>query len=401
MRHHRRLLGRLLFSFLCPLPTAPFSQPLQPQPQQRWRPPILLAAADSDSSSSARRSGRFYRVFPISLGDVDGEPCVVLSSARSVAELQGNLDGHSVLCLPASEPASAMPMLENAVKGFPMGKSDFLRLAPGLVNRDGGLYDELPWEEWTIGDPFFAKRDCFERFYGRDYPGQSLTAQNLAGGARDRSSLLDGALAAINGGNGGGGGGGNGGGRPAPYRGAYGFNPLEESRDDRKFAGYASPYALMAEVIRDQFRAKVAAGFLGDAWLLDDSIRIGGAIELKRLERPPGNGGSNDDDDHDDDDDDDGMVTIGGFLVPNPVSNAALRRERGLDAVAAPVGGVGVVGDCLPDEAIGVALSCSSQQPIPIFIEKDVWAAAAAPASSFASLKARVAGSARAWGGVL
>ena len=270
MRHHRRLLGRLLFSFLCPLPTAPFSQPLQPQPQQRWRPPILLAAADSDSSSSARRSGRFYRVFPISLGDVDGEPCVVLSSARSVAELQGNLDGHSVLCLPASEPASAMPMLENAVKGFPMGKSDFLRLAPASSTGTAASTTSCPGG-WTIGDPFFAKRDCFERFY-KDYPGQSLTAQNLAGGARDRSSLLDGAPAALNGGMAVAVAVGMAGAARRPT--AAQVPPLEESRDDRKFAGYASPYALMAEVIRDQ-RRESGGGVPGGRLLLDDSIRIG------------------------------------------------------------------------------------------------------------------------------
>ena len=44
-------------------------------------------------------------------------------------------------------------------------------------NRDNGIYDTLPWQEWTVGDPFFAKRDCFERFSGRDYPGASLTPQ--------------------------------------------------------------------------------------------------------------------------------------------------------------------------------------------------------------------------------
>ena len=43
----------------------------------------------------------------------------------------------------------------------------------------------LPWKEWTIGDPFFAKRDAFERFGGRDYPGRSLTPANLAAAAEE------------------------------------------------------------------------------------------------------------------------------------------------------------------------------------------------------------------------
>ena len=248
----------------------------------RLRPLVQMAARDGAKG----RLSRFYRIYPVSLGEVDGEACVVLSSAKSVAQLQSEPSRHSVLCLPTAEPRGAGAMLENAVKGVPMGKSAFLRLAPALVNRDGGLFDELPWREWTVGDPFFAKRDCFERFLGRDYPGQSLKAQNLAGALRDRldqqksesgdggGSFLDGLLADL-----------NSGGRAAPYRGAYGFAPIAETTDDRNFAGYASPYALMTEVIGDQMRATVEAVFLEDAWLADDTIRIGGAIELKRRDR--------------------------------------------------------------------------------------------------------------------
>lgn len=77
-------------------------------------------------------------------------------------------------------------MLERAVRGTPMSKVEFLRMAPALVNRDGGIYDELPWKEWTVGDPFFSKRDCFERFIGRDYPGQSLKAENIKAGLADK-----------------------------------------------------------------------------------------------------------------------------------------------------------------------------------------------------------------------
>lgn len=37
------------------------------------------------------------------------------------------------------------------VRGVPLPRSEFLRLSPALVNRDGGLYDNLPWEDWYVG----------------------------------------------------------------------------------------------------------------------------------------------------------------------------------------------------------------------------------------------------------
>ena len=67
---------------------------------------------------------------------------------------------------------------------------------------------------------------------------------------------------------------------PAPYRGAYGYAPVVESQADRNFVGYMSPHSLMLEIMQNQLRAKVEGVILEDAWLLDDSIRIG---ELKQV----------------------------------------------------------------------------------------------------------------------
>ena len=152
--------------------------------QHRMAPATTMAA-----SRAILPKNRYIRVYPISLGTVvdsttdEPEESIILSTARSVSALgligrgsdgrpQGV--GDMVLAVPATSPRGAYDMLERAVRGTPMSKVEFLRMAPALVNRDGGIYDELPWKEWTVGDPFFSKRDCFERFIGRDYPGQSL-----------------------------------------------------------------------------------------------------------------------------------------------------------------------------------------------------------------------------------
>ena len=95
-------------------------------------------------------------------------------------------------------------------------------------------------------------------------------------------------------------------------------------------------------------------------------------------------------------------VNIGGFSVPNPITNAAQRQERGLDDHDCPVEGDRLVVDCTADEALGVALSCSftsrDQPPCPIFIERDLWASASLAAASLRTCAPRIQGSATAWG---
>lgn len=64
-----------------------------------------------------------------------------------------------------------------------------------FVNRDGGLFDNIPWTEWSrdpqrrnrdaAGNPInpkfhLGKRDAYERFMGKDWPGRSLALGNLA-----------------------------------------------------------------------------------------------------------------------------------------------------------------------------------------------------------------------------
>jgi len=90
---------------------------------------------------------------------------------------------------------SIIKLLSFAYKSKPISKSLCLALNPLLINRDGGLYDNLPWNTWSI-DPLkrnrdsagnvidkkmhMGKRDAYNRFMGRDWYGRSLSIGNLA-----------------------------------------------------------------------------------------------------------------------------------------------------------------------------------------------------------------------------
>jgi hypothetical protein len=76
-----------------------------------------------------------------------------------------------------------------------LSKSLLLRLNTVVVNRDGALFDNLPWSTWTVdpkmrnrdaaGNPVLArfhlgKRDAYNRMMGKDWQGKSLAMGNLA-----------------------------------------------------------------------------------------------------------------------------------------------------------------------------------------------------------------------------
>jgi hypothetical protein len=76
-----------------------------------------------------------------------------------------------------------------------ISKSSLLLSNSLLVNRDGGIFDNLPWSTWSI-DPLlrerdaagnvveakytFGKRTAYQRFMGKDWRGQSLSVGNMA-----------------------------------------------------------------------------------------------------------------------------------------------------------------------------------------------------------------------------
>jgi hypothetical protein len=101
--------------------------------------------------------------------------------------------------LPSSTAKKLIKLLSFAYKSEPISKSLCLALSPILINRDGALYDNLPWDTWTI-DPLkrntdsagnniekkyhLGKRDAYNRFMGKDWWGRSASIGNLAARAK-------------------------------------------------------------------------------------------------------------------------------------------------------------------------------------------------------------------------
>ena len=114
-------------------------------------------------------------------------PCLVLS----------NIPGHDSprdgLCLPITK--NNLKLLSFAVRDAPLTKSVLLGINSLLVNRDDGLFDNLPWDSWTV-DPMkrnrdaasnfiakkfhMGKRDAYNVMMGKDWKGRSFSIGNLA-----------------------------------------------------------------------------------------------------------------------------------------------------------------------------------------------------------------------------
>mmetsp|Transcript_10667 Transcript_10667/g.18166 ORF Transcript_10667/g.18166 Transcript_10667/m.18166 type:complete len:741 (-) Transcript_10667:1623-3845(-) len=91
--------------------------------------------------------------------------------------------------------ASAMKLLSHSYTSVPLSKSVLLSLNALLVNRDGGLFDNLPWSTWSV-DPDMKERDAannvvdtkyamgkrvaYQRFMGKDWQGRSISLTNMA-----------------------------------------------------------------------------------------------------------------------------------------------------------------------------------------------------------------------------
>ena len=211
---------------------------LQASPEAAFWPP----AATRDCVACA----------PLGMGEYGSRPAIFVRVAGADA-------------LPVEVGADAQLAMERAVRGEVVGKVQTLSVAQGLVNRDGGLFDNLPYE---LGPTAFSKKDIFDRVKGKDWPGRSLTPQNVfdgllgkwGGGAAERGEGED----------------------EAPYRGAYGFRPAVETPEDRAFAGYASPYALFLEAVQDVLGCDVGEALLEDACPLDGVAELAGAVRLDR-----------------------------------------------------------------------------------------------------------------------
>mmetsp|Transcript_29439 Transcript_29439/g.44320 ORF Transcript_29439/g.44320 Transcript_29439/m.44320 type:complete len:589 (-) Transcript_29439:725-2491(-) len=88
-----------------------------------------------------------------------------------------------------------MKLLSHSYTSVPLSKSVLLSLNSLLVNRDGGLFDNLPWSTWSV-DPDMKERDAannvvdskyamgkrvaYQRFMGKDWQGRSISLTNMA-----------------------------------------------------------------------------------------------------------------------------------------------------------------------------------------------------------------------------
>ena len=119
-------------------------------------------------------------------------PCVTLSATAPISA-DSTQTGLPFVMVPITDPQ--LKLLSFAVRDRPLSKSLLLALNPLLVNRDGTLFDNIPWSEWTV-DPqlrnrdaagndiapqyHLGKRDAFARFGGKDWKGRSVSIGNLA-----------------------------------------------------------------------------------------------------------------------------------------------------------------------------------------------------------------------------
>mmetsp|Transcript_16273 Transcript_16273/g.24324 ORF Transcript_16273/g.24324 Transcript_16273/m.24324 type:complete len:739 (-) Transcript_16273:284-2500(-) len=294
--------------------------------------------------------------------------------------------------LPYSRANSIIKLLSFAYRGEPISKSLCLTLNPLLVNRDGALFDSLPYSQWTI-DPLMknrdasqnpidekfhlGKRDAYNRFFGRDWYGRSLSIGNLAArakymlegeetanrkeeevvslaqrvlelevkearmavaeaeeqsailrvelggcdldeisddellanydalesglqavqdakqaleetedalssmmkaGSGSNDSFASGFLSAIT----------EGYKSNAPYRGAQGYTPTIDSKEEmlqKSILPYSSPFEMMKEIIDEQLNAEVIGCIIEDSSLFSGSTIFGGGIIIKRKGR--------------------------------------------------------------------------------------------------------------------
>ena len=124
--------------------------------------------------------------------------CVVLSvdeSASSLHDSKGNDKAATAMLLPLASPAQLKLLTFAKANHRPLSKSVLLGLNPLLVNRDGGLFDNLPWDLWSVdpqqrnydaaGNPIakkfhLGKRDAYNRLMGKDWQGRSASIGNMA-----------------------------------------------------------------------------------------------------------------------------------------------------------------------------------------------------------------------------
>lgn len=144
--------------------------------------------SDSQSSKSSLMPLEF-----IGIGDVKGSnddiKCIFLGLPSMTTS------SYIPIPLPSESADDMIKLLSFAYRKQPISKSLCLQLSQLLINRDGSLFDNIPWSKWTI-DPLgkntdaagnqieevyhLGKRDAYNRFIGKDWYGRSLSIGNIA-----------------------------------------------------------------------------------------------------------------------------------------------------------------------------------------------------------------------------
>ncbi|KAG7360365.1 hypothetical protein IV203_035464 [Nitzschia inconspicua] len=121
---------------------------------------------------------------------------VVLASSSTTTTTSKSRDQRVALLVPLTSPESQLKLLSFAYAKEPLSSLTLLlSLNTLLVNRDNALFDNVPWSTWSVdpqrrnrdaaGNPIeskfhLGKRDAYNRFMGKDWPGRSLALGNMA-----------------------------------------------------------------------------------------------------------------------------------------------------------------------------------------------------------------------------
>ncbi|KAL7565241.1 hypothetical protein ACA910_014539 [Epithemia clementina (nom. ined.)] len=175
------------------------------QQQAQWQALTRAALKCSDSLMTLRLVGITELPTTSTQGN---QQCLVLASAAATETLERSETAEPQPCLlvPLIRDGYLKP-IEAAVAGLPLRSEPILlHLNSNLVNRDGGLWDNLPWSSWTIDidqrnrdasgnsiDPKFhlGKRDAYNVMLGKDWFTYQSSSRAVSFLAEQLRSVVD------------------------------------------------------------------------------------------------------------------------------------------------------------------------------------------------------------------
>jgi hypothetical protein len=112
----------------------------------------------------------WINAFVIGLGTYNSQSAAYLAKTATLSSPSDEV-------FPVIVDEGAVALLSNTMANTEdRSRASLLYDCQALVNRDGTLYDELPWSEWG-GD--LAKRSAFARFQGKDLPNNATSAYSV------------------------------------------------------------------------------------------------------------------------------------------------------------------------------------------------------------------------------